>query len=39
MVNENATSRGDCLLVYKIDHDLKYVRLIDIGSHAKLFDK
>lgn len=29
---------GDCILVYKVDHDSKYVRLVDIGNHANIFE-
>lgn len=30
--------RGDCLLVYEIDHIEKNVRLVNIGNHANLFE-
>jgi len=29
---------GDCLLIYKIEHENRLVRLIDIGNHANLFE-
>lgn len=29
---------GDCLLIYEISRDEKYIRLIDIGNHANLFE-
>lgn len=29
---------GDCLLIYEININEKYVRLIDVGNHANLFE-
>ena len=29
---------GDCLLVYEINSFDKFIRLIDIGNHANLFE-
>ena len=29
---------GDCLLVYEINHEGRFVRLFDIGNHANLFE-
>lgn len=29
---------GDCVLIYKVDHTSKYVRLVNIGNHANMFE-
>ena len=29
---------GDCLLIYEINHDEKFVRFMNIGNHANLFE-
>ena len=29
---------GNCILIYEINHDDKYVRLYNIGNHANMFE-
>ena len=29
---------GDCLLIYEINHNEKFVRFMNIGNHANLFE-
>ena len=29
--------RGDCLLVYKVDHAAREIDLVELGSHSYLF--